>query len=502
MSPPPWCHHVVAIPFPFGTHATPLLALTARLAAASPSTRFTFLINTPHPNSTTLPHNIIPHEIHVRYNGDRGGGVEGMIGVFMREAETSMGKWVNEVEQESGVRVEGLICDAFMWFCGRVGEELGVWWIGVWTSGVGSLCAHLETDLFRDRIIGVGGPEGKEDEQLDFIPGFSPIRARDLPDGVITGDLNSPFSQMLYNMALALPKAAAVAINSFEDLQHDISSYIMSSKLPKLLHIGPLSLTSPHKTPQSDDHQCILWLDQHEQNSVAYISFGSVCTPPPSEIIALAEALDATGVSFLWSMNDNAKAKLPQWLMEKANEKGKVVPWAPQLPILGHRSVSVFVTHGGWNSVSEGIISGVPMICRPFFGDQMLNRRTIESVWRIGVGVERGVFTKDSVVRAIEKVMRSDVGKTMRKNVMFLKERAKEAAKVDGSSDRNLKSLIKIIAVPDSKDEIMTRIEKDGRSSREEETSRGYKRSDSQQSQMKTGKLAHCHEVPIVYTMP
>ncbi|KAL9250545.1 Anthocyanidin 3-O-galactosyltransferase F3GT1-like protein [Drosera capensis] len=374
MSPPPWCRHIVAIPFPFGTHATPLLA------AASPSTLFTFLINTPHSNSTTLPHNIIPHEIHVRYDGDRGGGVEGMIGAA--------------------------ICYA--------------------------------------------GPEVQEDEQLDFIPGFSPIRARDLPDGVITGDLNSPFSQMLYNMALALPKAAAVAINSFEELEHDISSYIMSSKLPQLLHIGPLSLTSPHKTPQSDNHQCIPWLDQHEQNSVAYISFGSVCTRPPSEIIALAEALDATGVSFLWSMNDNAKAKLPQWFMEKANEKGKVLPWAPQLPVLGHRSVSVFVTHGGWNSVSEGIISGVPMICRPFFGDQMLNRRTIESVWRIGVGVEHGAFTKDSAVRAIEKVLRSNEGKTMRKNVMFLKERAKEAAKVDGSSDRNLKSLTNIIAVPDS----------------------------------------------------
>ncbi|GAB2211359.1 hypothetical protein Droror1_Dr00024670 [Drosera rotundifolia] len=351
MSPPPWCHHVVAIPFPFGTHATPLFAL----AAASPSIRFTFLINTPHSNSTTLPHNIIPHEIHVRYNGDRGGGgVEGMIGVFMWEAETSImrifkGFTASPLEINSNHLHQGL---ERSWVCGGLG-------FGVWTSRVGSLCAHLETDLFRDQIIGVGDkrflehwPEGKEHEQLDFIPRFSPIRARDLPDGVITGDLNSPFSQMLYNMALALSKAVAVAINSFEDLQHDISSYIMSSKLPKLLHIGPLSLMSPHTTPQSDNHQCILWLDQHEQNLVAYISFGSVCTPPPSEIIALTEALDATEFSFLWSMNDNAKAKLPQWFMEKAIEKGKVVPWAPQLPILGHRSALVFVTHGGWNSVS------------------------------------------------------------------------------------------------------------------------------------------------------
>ncbi|GAB2211360.1 hypothetical protein Droror1_Dr00024671 [Drosera rotundifolia] len=52
--------------------------------------------------------------------------------------------------------------------------------------------------------------------------------------------------------------------------------------------------------------------------------------------------------------------------------------------------------------------------------------------------IKASSHSSDSVVRAIEKVMRSGMGKTMRKNVMFLKEHAKEAAKVDGSSDRNL----------------------------------------------------------------
>ncbi len=58
--------------------------------------------------------------------------------------------------------------------------------------------------------------------------------------------------------------------------------------------------------------------------------------------------------------------------------------WAPQVRILHHPSVKVFLTHGGMNSVAEGIAAGVPMACLPLFGDQPDNCQRIEDK---GMGV-------------------------------------------------------------------------------------------------------------------
>jgi UDP:flavonoid glycosyltransferase YjiC (YdhE family) len=56
--------------------------------------------------------------------------------------------------------------------------------------------------------------------------------------------------------------------------------------------------------------------------------------------------------------------------------------------------VGGFWTDGGWNSTAESICEGVPMLCRPYFGDQMGNARYVEHVWRVGLEVggdlERG----------------------------------------------------------------------------------------------------------------
>lgn len=52
--------------------------------------------------------------------------------------------------------------------------------------------------------------------------------------------------------------------------------------------------------------------------------------------------------------------------------------WAPQVRLLHHSAVKVFLTHGGMNSVAEGIAAGVPMACLPLFGDQPDNCQRVE----------------------------------------------------------------------------------------------------------------------------
>lgn len=281
-----------------------------------------------------------------------------------------------------------------------------------------------------------------ENQIVEIIPEFS-VRAADLPEGVASGDLNSCFAIMLYKMGKALPQATAVAINSFEDV-HSRAIDELKSKFHKFLNVGPFTLKAPPSW-MSDEHGCLEWLDQQDYASVAYISFGRVITPPPHELIALAEALEESGVPFIWSFRGNAEEKFPKGFLQRTSRKGKILPWATQLLVLAHPSVGVFVTHCGWNSILDSIIAGVPMICRPFFGDQKLNMRTLEKVWGFGVGVEGGVFTKNGAKKALELSLLSEQGKEMREKIRGLTENAYRAVGSDGSSTENFNTLKDIV---------------------------------------------------------
>lgn len=287
------------------------------------------------------------------------------------------------------------------------------------------------------------GIEGRKDEKLDFIPGFSAVRLGDLPGGVLFGNLESPFSTMLHRMGKCLTKATAILINSFQEMDPEINKDL-NRHFSNFLNIGPFNLISP--TPfYNDEVSCIPWLDKQPPKSVAYIGFGTVAMPPPHELVALAEALEESSTTFLWSINENSRKHLPEGFLERTAENGKVVLWAPQVQVLAHGSVGVFITHGGWNSVVESIGAGVPLIMRPFFGEQQLNTWMVENVWRMGVRVKGGVFTRSGIVQALEEVLLSQKGKKLKEQVVGFKELAHKAVGPSGSSTANFKTLLEII---------------------------------------------------------
>ena len=59
-----------------------------------------------------------------------------------------------------------------------------------------------------------------------------------------------------------------------------------------------------------------------------------------------------------------------------------VRPHVPQLEVL--RRASIFVSHGGMNSVSESLHFGVPLVCVPQMGEQEIVARQVEA---LGAGV-------------------------------------------------------------------------------------------------------------------
>ncbi|KAK4725152.1 hypothetical protein R3W88_027931 [Solanum pinnatisectum] len=423
--------HIALLAFPFGSHAAPLLTLVQKITPFLPSNTIFSFFNTS--NSNTSIFSKTPNQENIKIYNIWDGVKQGndtpigreAIELFIHSTPTNFEKSMKEAEEETGVKFSCIISDAFLWFSCEFANKMNIPWIAFWTAASCSLSIHLYTDLIRSN-----------DETFD------------MPPEVIAESLKGPMPSMLYNMALNLHKADAVVLNSFEELDPIINKDL-KSKLQKVLSIGPLVVVSSNNVfldANSDESGCIQWLGNQKERSVVYLSFGTVTTLPPKEIIAIAEALEDNKMPFIWSLRDNGVKILPKGFLERTEEYGKIISWAPQLEILAHRSVGVFVTHCGWNSILEGISYGVPMICRPFFGDQKLNSRMVESVWQIGLQIEGGNFTKSGTISALSTFFNEEKGKILRKNVEGLKEKALEAVKLDnGSSIENFKVLVELV---------------------------------------------------------
>uniref|UniRef100_A0A0K0DMZ8 UDP-glucuronosyltransferase n=1 Tax=Angiostrongylus cantonensis TaxID=6313 RepID=A0A0K0DMZ8_ANGCA len=78
--------------------------------------------------------------------------------------------------------------------------------------------------------------------------------------------------------------------------------------------------------------------------------------------------------------------------------------WLPQADLLAHAKTKALISHGGYNSLQEAIIAGVPLITIPLFGDQPKNAKLAEK-HGIAVNLKKENLTVDAVMKALEKLL-------------------------------------------------------------------------------------------------
>jgi len=132
------------------------------------------------------------------------------------------------------------------------------------------------------------------------------------------------------------------------------------------------------------------WLEEARtlNESVIYVAFGSIVIPTRDHIKVLLDGFfmdssctfharkDSSSLRVLWSLGG---LSIKDYSLETMNKEERYnirfEKWVPQMAVLAHASVKLFVTHGGMESIHEVLYIGKPSIIVPFIGDQHSNAR-------------------------------------------------------------------------------------------------------------------------------
>ncbi|CAB4320869.1 unnamed protein product [Prunus armeniaca] len=262
-------------------------------------------------------------------------------------------------------------------------------------------------------------------------------------------------------------RSYGVIVNSFYELEPVYADHYRKVFGRKAWHIGPVSLCNKAVEDKAemrgmeaslDEHECLNWLNSKKPNSVVYICFGSMTNFTDPQLFEIALGLEASGREFIWVVKKEKKEK-EEWLSEgfekRMEGKGLIIRgWAPQVLILEHEAIGGFVTHCGWNSILEGVSSGVPMITWPVSAEQFYNEKLLTEILRIGVAVgvqqwatfvdvkQEASVKREAIEKAVTEIMVGYEAEEIRSRAKALREMARRAVEEGGSSFSDLTALI------------------------------------------------------------
>ncbi|MQM18893.1 hypothetical protein Taro_051893 [Colocasia esculenta] len=202
--------------------------------------------------------------------------------------------------------------------------------------------------------------------------------------------------------------AYGVVVNTFYELEEPYVDLYRASECRRAWLVGPLSLLygrenemaavterGGDESSASNEELCMAWLKTQAPASVVFVCFGSWNHFSEEQLREMALGLEATGVPFLWAVREEHWERATEWAPSQFEKRlagrGLVVRgWAPQAAILSHPAVGAFLTHCGWNSVTEGVAAGLPMITWPLVFDHFIIERLVVGLLQVGVKMYGG----------------------------------------------------------------------------------------------------------------
>jgi len=436
--------HVLLFPLPYQGHINPMFRLAGLLHARGFAvTVFHTHFNAPdparHPQYRFVP---VPDGT----SGPAPVAIEDVVAQILALTGACESEFRDRLaavlEEYSRDAVACLIADAHLLPIFEVAAKLAVPTLALRTGSAACCACFLAYPmLFEKGYLPV--KESRRDMPVSELP---PYRVRDLV--VLGGDERGGVRELLARAVTAVKLSSGLILNTFDALERRELDGLRRDLAVPVLDIGPLHKFSPagDSSLLRQDRSCLEWLDARAPASALYVSFGSLACMSPDDLVETAWGIAGSGVPFLWvvrpgMVRGSARQELPEGFEAATRGRGMVVAWAPQEEVLRHRAVGGFWTHNGWNSTTESVCEGVPMLCRPYFGDQMGNARYVEHVWRVGFEVG-GELERGAVEAAIRRLMTGKDGAEMRARAGERKKAAEECIGKGGSSCLAIDKLI------------------------------------------------------------
>ncbi|KAK9048131.1 hypothetical protein SSX86_032906 [Deinandra increscens subsp. villosa] len=420
-------NHVVVVPYPGRGHINPLLNLCRSLSSRlNHTTVFTVVVteewlrfldpDDPERENVrfaTIP-NVIPSELN------RGSDMV----TFLTAVQTKMERPFEEVLDRMVHPVKLIIADASMLWPFDVANRRNIPVAAYSPMSASMFSVLLHVDLLQSHHHLFADVSERGNETIDYIPGLCSLTISDLPM-IFHSGIDEKLKNVLPNLFNITMKANYVLLSTIYELEHEAIDALRARIRVPVYTSGPnipYSQIEPND-PSSNEPVYLKWLDSKPPRTVLYVSFGSFLPLPRDEMVEIAWGLAQSGVNFLWVARGETS-----YLKDICGEElGVVVEWCDQLRVLSHSSIGGFWTHCGWNSVKEGLFSGVPMLTLPITIDQPLHSKMIVKYWKIGWNVREkvGVFKRDKIAMIVREFMDS---KSVAR--MEMMERAKEFRRI------------------------------------------------------------------------
>lgn len=346
-------------------------------------------------------------------------------------------------EAEAGRPVTCVVTNAFVPWALRVAGEMGLPCGMLWIQS----CALLSVYYHYVHSL-AAFPEADDDASgpsVLAIPGLPDLAIDDLRPLLIYASNQDMWRRMLVeDLGGIRERVSWVFVNTFDDLEHEAVAAL--GEHAPVIPVGPLIESEIDGSSDEDDDGCIAWLNAQAPRSVVFVAFGSLVKTGDDETAEIAEGLASTGRPFLWVMRDDNRAVLFQDTLDGLTaatlcDRGKVVPWCKQAHVLAHGAIGCFVTHCGWNSTTEALAAGVPVVACPRWSDQSINGKFLVDVYRLGVRAPTPV-TREALHLSIEEVMSGPEAGAMGLRAASWKEKARAALANGGSSDHGVQAFV------------------------------------------------------------
>ncbi|KAL4581078.1 hypothetical protein LXL04_017286 [Taraxacum kok-saghyz] len=273
----------------------------------------------------------------------------------------------------------------------------------------------------------------------------------------------TPMGEIMKTIIQSENRSYGLVHNTFYEIEPAYVDHMKKIKgKDKIWHIGPLFkffLQKDSTGGGSEKHGCLRWLDSQNPKSVIFVCFGSMVKFPEAQITEIGLALEESNQPFIWVVRkggDESIGGLPEGFQKRIESENKgliITDWAPQVEILQHPAVGGFLSHCGWNSVLEAMVTGVPLMTWPLCAEHFYNEKLVEllgigvgvgaDVWNMGGDITSPIIGKQNIVDAIEVLTGgSAMAESIRRSSKEVAMKTKDVFEEGGSSHNSLMALI------------------------------------------------------------